>query len=644
MNTTVNSISGTINPIEKILILVGAETTASDLFLKARQYSSGINTEWFAVCVDPGVRASHAYRAQFNDNLTVALHSGAKVIHLLDSDKISGIVKLVSQNKIDRILIGNLRLGKFSSSGNAGYFKNQLAKHLPGVEINEIQIKEHKLNSKGSKLKITTKPVEYLYALLAVLLTGALCFLVKYAIGYQTVGLIFLMLTAVLSLKLGRGAVIFTALLNFVVWNFFFIPPILTFHIASFHDTVVLFANLAVAITGGSLISRLRRNQADLELSRERITLLYSLLESLNNADSIKEVVHKVRAELKRHFDADAVIYLKGKRDQTLEKHPFGNQDLFSEEEFENAVLAFEHKGPGQIIKLNEKKLLQYFPLSGQRGTLGVIGVVTENNYPVDDEKLIFLKSFVTQIASALEREISVEKSKEDQVYEESQKLFQTVLNSVSHELRTPVSIISSAVSNLQDERTASDPESRRKICLELDSTSKRLNLLVENILDMSKVDSGSIKLNLQSCDVSDLIGVVLNPIKDQLKDHKVNIEIPENLPLLNLDINWMKQALLNIIYNAINYTPENSQILLSVTLLTESALITISDNGPGVPESSIAQLFDKFYRVPGSKSGGTGLGLTISKAIIEAHNGSVKAKNLSSGGLSILIQLPILN
>ena len=138
-------------------------------------------------------------------------------------------------------------------------------------------------------------------------------------------------------------------------------------------------------------------------------------------------------------------------------------------------------------------------------------------------------------------------------------------------------------------------------------------------------------------------MGVVLNQVKDELKNHKIKVEIPDNLPMLYLDINWMKQAMLNIIHNAINYTPEKSQIVLSVTLQSENVLITISDNGPGVPDSSIAALFDKFYRVPGSKSGGTGLGLTISKAIIEAHNGSVKAKNLSSGGLSVLIHLHIL-
>ena len=641
MDTKTESISGTINPVERIMILVGAETSASKLFLKARQFSSGINTEWFAVCVDPGVKASHDSRAQFNDNLTVALHSGAKVIHLIDSEKIKGIVKLVKENKIDRILIGNFRLGKPTSGSLTGSYKNQLSKLLDNVEINEIKIREGKYNAKGGKVRITTRPTEYLSALLAVLVTSVICFLVKDIIGYQTVGLIFLILIAVLSSFLGRGAVIFTAFLNFGVWNYFFIPPILTFHIASFHDSIVLFANLAVAITGGSLISQLRRKQADLEQSRERITLLYSLLESLNNANSIKEVVNKVRAELKRHFDADAIIYLVKKGGNTLEKRAFGNSDFFKNEEFENANLVFEHKDHGQIVKLNEKNLIQYFPLSGQRETLGVIGIVTENNDPVDDDKLIFLKSFITQITSALEREISIDRAKESQIYDESQKLFQTVLNSVSHELRTPIAVIRSAASNLLDERTSTDPVNRRKICTELDSSASRLNLLVENIIDMSKIESGHLELNMLPCDVSDLLGVVVNHLKEELSNHKLEVDIPENLPPLSMDINWLKQAVLNILHNAIIYTPVDSLISISVSLHPGSLYIIISDNGPGVPDSSLVRLFDKFYRVPGSKSGGTGLGLTISKAIIEAHHGSVKVETKATGGLNVTIQLP---
>ncbi len=643
MDANSDSISGTINPIEKVLILIGSENSASKLFLKARQFSGGSNTEWFAVCVDPGVKASHTCLAQFNDNLTVALHSGAKVIHLIDADKIKGIAKLVSENKIDRVLIGNFRLDKISSRNLAGSYKTQLEKLLDNVEITEIKIKERYLNKKGDKIFITTRPVEYFFAIMAVFVTSVLCFLVKDAIGYQTVGLIFLILTAVLSMFLGRGAVIFTAFLNFVVWNYFFIPPIHTFHIASFHDSIVLFANLAVAISGGSLISQLRRKQADLEQSRERITLLYSLLESLNYANSIREVVNKVRAELKRHFDADAIIYLKEKGGITLEKRAFGNLEYLTVEEFENARLVFDHKDHAQIVKLNEKNLVQYFPLSGQRETLGVIGIVTENNDYVDDDKLIFLKSFITQISSALEREISIDRAKESQVYYESQKLFQTVLNSVSHELRTPVAVIRSAASNLMDERTSADHVTRRKICNELDSSANRLNLLIENILDMSKIESGNLELTFMPCDMNDLIGVVINHLKEDLMNHKLEVGIPENVPALNLDIHWMKQALLNILYNAVNYTPVDSLISISVSLQADSAFITISDNGPGVHESSIGRLFDKFYRVPGSKSGGTGLGLAISKAIIEAHHGSVKVENASTGGLKVTIRLTIL-
>jgi two-component system sensor histidine kinase KdpD len=251
------------------------------------------------------------------------------------------------------------------------------------------------------------------------------------------------------------------------------------------------------------------------------------------------------------------------------------------------------------------------------------------------------LKSFITQITSALEREISIDRAKASQVYEESQKLFHTVLNSVSHELRTPIAVIRSAASNLMDERTADDPVNRRKICTELDSSASRLNLLVENIIDMSKIESGHLELNMLPCDVSDLIGVVVNHLKEELSNHKLEVDIPENIPPLSMDINWLKQAVLNILYNAIIYTPVDSLISISVSLHTGSLFIIISDNGPGVPDSSVERLFDKFYRVPGSKSGGTGLGLTISKAIIEAHHGSVKVENKATGGLNVAIQLP---
>lgn len=559
----------------------------------------------------------------------------------MDSKVLAGISNLRKKHKMDQRVIGNFNPANKPLSGSAGLIMKKLHKHFPDIEIIQIEMKKKAQNTNTRKSYITTRPKEYLIAAAAVVIISLLCFLVKDLIGYQTVGLIFLILTAILSLFLGRGAVIFTAILNFGVWNFFFIPPILTFHITNFHDIIFLFANLAVAITGGSLINKLRKNQADLEFSRKNITLLYSLLESMVNANSIKDVIDKVRAELDRHFNADAIVFLKEKNGPSLEKRAFGNPDFFNQSEFEHASLVFELKERAMVRHLNDTQNIQYFPLSAQNGTLGVIGIATKSDTGIDDEKLIFLKSFITQITSALEREISIDKAKENQVYHESQKLFQTVLNSVSHELRTPVSIISSAVSNLMDEKTVADPANRKSICNELESSAIRLNQIIENILDMSKIDSGYLSLDLQPYDVSDLIGVVMNHMKEELNGHEIKVTIPDSLPPIRIDINWMKQAVMNIIRNAVNYTPAGSEIEISVTWASGSVTISITDNGPGVPVSSMDHLFDKFYRVPGSKSGGTGLGLTISKALIEAHNGTIKAKNEPRGGLSVDIQLP---
>lgn len=629
---------------EKLMVLVGSETSAGTfLQLVNRDYAKDYGKR-VVVCVEPGLGSGHALRKQFNENMTLALLSGAMVIHLLDADIVDGLTNLLTEHNIKRIVIGNFKPAKLTFSRYAGYLIRQLRRRNPEVEITRIKMKNESPIIKTGKITMKTRPKEYLIAIGAVVVVSVISFLLKDLIGYQTVGLIFLILIAILSLFLGRGAVILTAVLNFGIWNYFFIPPILTFHIDSIHDIIVLFANLAVAITGGSLISRLRKNQADLELSRKNITLLYSLLESLNNANSIRDVVAKVRSELDRHFNADAVVYLKEKNGNSLEKRVFGNPDFFSEDEFEYACRVFGLKERQVVRRLNSGENIQYFPLTAQGGPIGVIGIGTKAGMGIDDDKLIFLKSFVTQITSALEREISIDKAKEIQVSLESQKLFQTVLNSVSHELRTPVSVISSAVSNLLDEKTAANPENRRTICNDLETSAQRLNQLIENILDMSKIDSGYLSLDCQPCDVNDLVGVALNQMKEELSGHRIEVSVPDTLPAVSIDMNWMKQAIMNILRNAVSYTPVGSTIAISATDNNDLVELAIADNGPGVPSSSLLHLFDKFYRVPGSKSGGTGLGLTIAKALTEAHKGTIAAQNKPGGGLLITLQLPTAN
>jgi len=164
---------------------------------------------------------------------------------------------------------------------------------------------------RDQKIVIRTKPSEYLIALAAVVIAALIFYPISSLIGYQTIGLLFLCLVAILSMFLSRNAVILAAILNFISWNYFFIPPVFTFHIHEIHDVIALFANLIIAITGGTLLNKIRKDKVMLQQHQERITVLFSLLDSLNNASSIKDVVNKAQGEIKKHFSAETIIYLK---------------------------------------------------------------------------------------------------------------------------------------------------------------------------------------------------------------------------------------------------------------------------------------------------------------------------------------------
>lgn len=208
--------------------------------------------------------------------------------------------------------------------------------------------------------------------------------------------------------------------------------------------------------------------------------------------------------------------------------------------------------------------------------------------------------------------------------------------------MRTPIAIISAAVSNLQDPVTSELPEIRGQITGELESAAKRLNFLVENILDMSRIESGRMRLNFQVCDPDDLVGMALHTLEHELKEHTPEVVVTGEVSPIKGDVSLLVQALVNVIHNAAVYAPAGTPIVITIySVSPHKVAIAVADQGPGVPETTLAKLFNKFYRVPGSNSGGTGLGLTITKAITEAHNGTVKAINQAGGGLCITLEFP---
>ena len=644
------NIMSTWKTTEKLLVAVGPSPASQRLIRWTRRMAYNLGAQWIAVSIDLGEVLTTKHREGLIKNQELARELGAKILQITDSNIVSGLLKVALQYNVTQIVIGKSNEHPLRNYLNGGSIVDRLLKNSQNIDIYVVK------DDKGSKSthsfwKNNEKKnswTEYLYAAVVIVAIGLISFPFRTLIGYQSIGLFFLLGIASLSMKIGRFPVIVAALLASMIWNFFFIPPVFTFHVTNFHDVIALFANFFVAMTGGTLINKIRKNQVVLQKSQDNLSKLFSILESLNNTDSIKEVVRMTRRELNKHFDADAIVYLQSKNDdginRKLDERIFGNTDFHDDKGFSVASWVFDNKTQaGKYTNTLPDADLQYFPLISKKGIIGVLGIKFSQPGKITPENTLLLRSFISQVTASMQREINVDEMKNKQIYAESQKLFQTVLNSISHELRTPISIISAAVSNMNDEKTASNKAFRKELGQELNAAAMRLNMLVENILDISRIESGYLSLNLQWYEISDLMGTVMNEMENEPHKQSIHLKLEENLPLVKMDLSWFKQALVNILHNAIIYTPAETDITVRSHKNAENqVVIEVSDNGPGIPAESLKNLFDKFYRVPGTKSGGTGLGLTITKAIVEAHHGRIIARNKSEGGLSILIYLDI--
>jgi len=235
-----------------------------------------------------------------------------------------------------------------------------------------------------------------------------------------------------------------------------------------------------------------------------------------------------------------------------------------------------------------------------------------------------------------------VEKDSRDKEERETTiRLYNTLLNSLSHELRTPISTVIGAADTLRENESQLTKEQQQELIAEIGIAGSRLNRQVENLLNMSRLESGTLKIKRDWCDVNELIFTVIANNEPTSQHHHVEFFPQEKLPLFYLDRGLLEQVLHNIIHNAVQHTPAGSTIHISAVPGAESCIITISDNGKGFPEEEIGHVFEKFYRLPHSSTGGTGLGLSIAKGYVEAHGGTLSLKNAPGGGAEFTILIP---
>jgi len=455
----------------------------------------------------------------------------------------------------------------------------------------------------------------YLFSFLLIAFITVLFFALRDVLDTTLVALLYLLPLGVITAYWGLGPGITSALITFLTFNYFFIEPYYTFTVHQPIDIVILVVFLIVAVVISQLVGRAQAGLAAATAREREDTQLYKLstdLTGLHDDHAIAKILAKqVRAVAESEY---------------VELNVAGTQP-------------FAYRLPEIDPPTRPSELI--VPIEAARGVLGEIRLWRAAPAISSSEKQLF-QTFASQGALALERAWLAQAESRAQVLEESDHLKSAILSSVSHELRTPLSTIKAAASSLRGREVGWDSPARVELIAAIDDEADHLNMLVGNLLDMSRIESGALKPKREWNILPEIVGSVLARMKHLAEEHQIEVDVPENLPLVPADYVQMEQVFTNLVSNSLKYAPARTVIRIRARVEDESIHVEVSNQGPQVPSEHLERIFDKFYRITAAERvTGTGLGLSICKGIIEAHGGRIWAENVHDG-LAFNFTLPL--
>jgi two-component system sensor histidine kinase KdpD len=624
-------------------LLVGVSHTqqSAKLLRWAKNLSYTMGADLQAIYVETAHKADTKESEQLNKNINLARQLGIKFRIVTNNDMVKAIVDFAQKENITHIIIGKPRVRNLLTLLRLGNFVNRLIRYSGSIDVyilgSDLQAKD-RYKRKVSLPSFTSNIRQYLTASLIIFLIALVCFLIKDFIGYQVVSFALLFIVSILAFFVGTGPILMSATLSALIWDFFFIPPPYTLHVDKPVDMLMLIMFFIIALLSGVLTSRIKRQEMKIRIREERTNALYQLTRELSTATGVEEVVTIAKNDIKKYFNLNCRILLKNDSDQLEHASQSNANFALSKNDMSVAEWTFQHSAKaGRYTDTLPSSSYTFYPLKGNQMNLGVIAIQQDIVFTQGEEQ--FWEAFISQISGKFEREYLRNMAKQAFLLTESDKLYKTLFNSISHELRIPVATIMGASDSLLS--TVHTEEIKEELSTEIFKASKRLNRLIENLLNMSRLESGRISPRLDWCDIHDLINKVAENLQDELKLFNLHVVIPEDMPFVKLDFGLMEQVLYNLLYNATQYA--SASVNLRVKAFYDKGILTLQvmDRGPGFPTREISLIFNKFYRVEGSKAGGTGLGLSIAKGFIEAQRGTITVENRQNGGAKFTIRIP---
>lgn len=461
-----------------------------------------------------------------------------------------------------------------------------------------------------------SKTWQYLFSVAFIALSTAVFYVLRDYLNTTIVALLYLIPIGVITGLGGLIAGITSAVLSFFTLNYFFIQPYYTLSVHQPADLVVLTVFLIVAVVLSQLMGRAQASLTAANAREQEATQLYELsvaLAGLNDELTIAQTLVK--------------------QTLSLVKEEYAEVNLLGEPEIRVSL-----PDTNRPTHLPELKI----PIQAAKNALGEILLWRKAPSFTSGEKRL-LQTFASQAALALERARFAQAESRAKILEESDKLKSAILSSVSHELRTPLSTIKAASSSLRGNQVNWDSPARVELITAIDDEADHLNMLVGNLLDMSRIEAGVLKPKREWNIMAEIVGGVLERMKYSAVRHKLEVDVSEDLPLMPVDYVQMEQVFTNLLSNSLKYAPENTSVRIYANVENDMLHVILSNQGPQVPNEDLERIFDKFYRVTAAdRVTGTGLGLSICKGIIEAHGGKIWAENLADG-FAFNFTIPIL-
>ncbi|ROO03523.1 histidine kinase [Pseudomonas fluorescens] len=626
----------------RLLVGVDGDAQAERLVRHASRVAQRRHLPWSLVHVDNGTVRDEQSRLRLQSAQQLAERLGGEVVLLRAGEVAKTLIQHAAERRASLVLVGQSR-PRLRRRLFGGGLAARLLRQAHGLEINVLD-SDQQQHQPRPRNALTLVWFDYALALVATVLASALAWAVSSVLPLPNISLVFLAAVLLVAVRSSLGPALACAALSFLTYDFLFIPPNFSFSIQREEDVLTLLFFLLMAALTGNLAARQRRQLQALRDTQEETTELLDLSRKLTAATDRQAVVSAAAQHLNGWSDLQ--LCLLNRDGQGGWKVETGGPLQFTEAERAAADWAWQHDQPaGMGTGTLPFGRWWWWPLSVEDGPLALLGVCAKEGQTLSGQRRRLLTALSQPLAQALARAQLADDLEAARLHGETEQLRSALLASVSHDLRTPLTAMRGSIDSLLALGEAIPLEDRRELLEGTRDEAERLDRYIQNLLDMTRLGHGALKLARDWVSPADIVGSSLNRLRAVLAPLQVSTDVPSELPLLFVHAALIEQALVNVMENAARFSPVHGRLQLSAGANDEEIFFSVSDEGPGIPEDERAKIFDMFYTAArGDRGGqGTGLGLAICQGMVGAHGGRISvADGIDGRGTCITLHLPL--